>query len=557
MSGRGLDLTDEGMYLNWMTTPWEWPWASTQFAFIYHPLWMLFEQDLAAMRRASVLILLLTAVGFFAAVFRRAFGWGRGPAIGAGALLAPTVLLAVGSQSVFFTPSYNLLGMMGLLIAGAALVGILVAPRESGILASSWPWVLLGIGGVVCFASRPTAGALLLVIVLLALPVAGAWSWRGLGMAAGTALAGVLLLALAIDGNPITFIERVLEGLNLYGIQTQRSAVDALVNTFTHEASWQKPDLIGGAVLAMLALVALLLRNHSLTAVASTGFALAAVWVAVSGETVLSSNVHRSAAVGGLLLLGAILPSLWARGDQRRGVLAAAAVLALLPFAYAFGTHYSTVALAGSAAFCWLGGSLLAVGSNQFSKAHWPVVAGAWLLATALCLNAASGAVPRQEPLDVQDTVVSLGGHGAIGMSPDMARYLGSVVEGAGQAGFQPGTPMLDLTGQSPGLIHHLQARPTADPWVIGRYPGSRDRASRQLTAHTECEVIGASWLLISPDSSRLIPPAVVGDVGLRFPDDYQHVFTEVAPERSEGFTLELWRPLDSTDLTDRCAALR
>lgn len=559
MSGRGLDLTDEGMYLNWMTTPWEWPWASTQFAFIYHPLWMLFEQDLAAMRRASVLILLLTAVGFFAAVFRRAFGWGRGPAIGAGALLAPTVLLAVGSQSVFFTPSYNLLGMMGLLISGAALVGILASRpgKARGAFAEHWPWLLLGVGGVVCFASRPTAGALLLLIVLAALPLAGAWSWRGLGTAAATAVVGVVAMALAIDGNPIRFIERVLEGLNLYAIQTQRSAADALVNTFTHAVYWQEPDLIAGGILGALVLVAMLVRNQTLTAVVSMVLALAGAWVAVSGDTVLSGNVHRSATVAAMLFLGAVLPSVWAREHQRRGVLVAAAALLLLPFAYAFGTHYSTVALAGSAAFCWLGSSLLVLGSNPFTRAHWPVVGGAWLLTTALCLNAAAGAAPRQEPLADQTETVAVAQHGEVGLSPDMARYLAAVNDGVTAAGFEPGTPVLDLTGESPGVIHHLRGRATADSWVIGLYPGSRDRLSRELTVHTECAMIAASWLLVTPDGIRRIDPEVLGDVGLEFPSDYERVMAEVAPERSRGYRLEVWRPEDVPELADRCAALR
>ncbi|MFD0866781.1 hypothetical protein ACFQ06_13300, partial [Tessaracoccus lubricantis] len=278
MSARGLDLTDEGMYLTWMTSPWDWPWASTQFAFFFHPLWELLGQDLVLTRRITVALLLLAGAGFFAAVLRRAFGLGRARSLLTGALLAPSVLLAVGSQSVFFTPSYNMLGMFGLLAAGAALAGMLLpGPRDAGRhQLRHWPWVLLGLGGVLCFASRPTAGALLLVIVILALLVAGTWFWKGIGIAAGTAVAAFLAMALAIDGNPVTFVERVLEGLHLYSLQTQRSALDALVNTFTYDLNWQQADIVWGAGLAVLLAAAVLLRRAGRLAPA----ALVAVCVA-------------------------------------------------------------------------------------------------------------------------------------------------------------------------------------------------------------------------------------------------------------------------------------
>lgn len=559
MSGRGLDLTDEGMYLNWMTTPWEWPWASTQFAFLFHPLWVAAGMDLVLARRLTVVLLLLVATGFFAVLLRYAFGLRWGPGAAFGLLLSPTALLAVGSQSTYFTPSYNMLGLLGALLSGAALIGILVPRDAEQARGMFWPWVWLGIGGVVCFASRPTAGALLLVIVLLAVFVAGAWSWKGLGIAAATALVGVLAMALAIDGNPLTFVARVLEGLNLYSIQTDRSAREALLNTFTYEDAWQPDDVAFGVLASAVLMCAVLVVRFvpkgrpALAAALAAVPALAAGWIAATGYTVLSGTVQRSVTVAFLLWLGASLPGLIGPWRSRRGALAAAGALWLLPLAFAFGTHYSTLALMGSVAFCWLASSMVLLGSNPATLPAWPVVAGAWLLTTALCLNAAAGAPPRQEPLEEQTVGFALAGRGEVGLSEDMASYLDGVASDLAAAGFEPGMPVLDLTGESPGLIHHLQALPTADSWVIGRYPGSQERLSRELILHTECEISGRSWLLVSPDGARRIDPDVLSVVGFDFPADYRQVAERKAPERSGALTVEVWEPVDGGELTARC----
>lgn len=563
MAGRGLDLTDEGMYLNWMTRPWDWPWASTQFAFVFHPLWQLVGLDLVLMRRWSTGLLVVVAAGFFATLFRRSFGQSRPSSTVLGLLLAPTVLFAVGSQSTFFTPSYNMLGLLGTLLSGAALVAILLPPADDQLAAVRWPWVLLGVGGVVCFASRPTAGALLLLIVIIALYVGGAWSWRGLGVAAGTALGGLLVMALAIDRNPVAFLERVLEGLHLYSVQTGRSAREAFLNTFGYVDLAQPDDVTFGALAAVVLMGGVLLVRISgrwqsaLAAVLAVVLALAAGWAAGTGFTALSGTVQRSVTVAFFLWLGVSLPGLVGRWRTRRGALAAAGALWLLPLAFAFGTYYSTLALMGSVAFCWLASSLVLLGSNPQTRASWPLVVGGWLLATALCLNAAAGSPPRQEPLGEQTASFSLAGRGDVELSADMARYLDGVARDAAAAGFETGTPVLDLTGESPGLLFHLEAVPTADSWVIGGYSGSRERLARELQLHTPCETIGNSWLLVSPDGARRIAPEVLGVVGLDFPADYRRVATARAPQRSQGYTVELWQPLETAGPVERCSGQR
>lgn len=561
MTARGFDLTDEGMYVSWLNSPSDWPWSSTQFAFVFSPLWQLAGGDLVTLRRVTVALLLCAGALFCWAVFRYGLEYRQPGALLWGVAAAPIAVIGVGSPAVFATPNYNILGLIGLLTSGTAIVAILLADRSL-----RWPWLLLGIGGVLFFLSRPTAGALLLVIVLGMLLIARSWSWRGLGLASAAAALGLLCCALAIDGSHFwRFPNRVLEGIELYKIQTRRSALDALVNTWAHKAAWESTDQLSAIILALpLAIIALGFAFNTtrpaarLVATVLGGLSvLAAIWLAIIGWTPLTEKHTRMVTVTMALAALPTLALCWRSGLRpARARLSVALAIALLPLAYAFGTYNSTVSLAGTAAICWFGAQLLLT-HNVPGKQWVFVLLSLWLATVTLSLTASAQAPARQEALNQQIYPVRFGGGGELLLSADMKRYLDEFSAQSKAAGFVPGDPILDLTGESPGLIRHLQASATADPWVIGGYVGSEDRLSRQLTKHTDCRKIGYSWLLTTPDGARKVNPTVLEKVGLTFPDDYQLVAQLTAPAASKGYQTQLWRPLDPQQGITTCQASR
>ena len=50
---RGLDLTDEGFYLNWIKNPWEYSFFLTATGFFFHPLALIFPDNVVAWRWAG------------------------------------------------------------------------------------------------------------------------------------------------------------------------------------------------------------------------------------------------------------------------------------------------------------------------------------------------------------------------------------------------------------------------------------------------------------------------------------------------------------------------
>ena len=53
----GMDFTDEGHYLHWISNPFIYPVSFTQFGFVYHPLYELLNGNIVALRQANILIL--------------------------------------------------------------------------------------------------------------------------------------------------------------------------------------------------------------------------------------------------------------------------------------------------------------------------------------------------------------------------------------------------------------------------------------------------------------------------------------------------------------------
>ena len=69
----GIDVTDEGFYLVWMSNPFNYSISTSQFGFIYHPLYELLDGNIVALRQANILITFSLAwmlgIGFLKTVF--------------------------------------------------------------------------------------------------------------------------------------------------------------------------------------------------------------------------------------------------------------------------------------------------------------------------------------------------------------------------------------------------------------------------------------------------------------------------------------------------------
>ena len=227
----GMDFTDEGFYLLWISNPFIYPISHTQFGFVYHPLYELLDGNIAALRQANILIFFCLAwvltTTFFKTILTPSsplptlHGW-QGTVMAAGvAVLSLTYL-----NHYFWlpTPNYNSLVLQSLMIAATGLLLVERASRES--LAGC---LLLGIGGWLAFMAKPTTAIALGGCSVFYLLAVGRLTARSFFMPMAVAVISFVVGALTIDGSVTGFIKRVEEGIeSMWLLESRHGLADVL-----------------------------------------------------------------------------------------------------------------------------------------------------------------------------------------------------------------------------------------------------------------------------------------------------------------------------------------
>ena len=154
-------------------------------------------------------------------------------------------------------------------------------------------------------------------------------------------------------------------------------------------------------------------------------------------------------------------------------------------------------------------------------------------------------------PTAQQGDPTRIGTTGTVLMSSDFADYIDGLRKAARRAGFQPGTPMIDLTGHYPGAVFALGAVPAGAPWLIGGYPGSVGFVKAAM-ANVPCEQLRAAWLLAEPTGPRAVPMSILPAGHPR----YEAVGRVQSPTGAYPLSYEqiLYRPLPAARSADACA---
>jgi len=523
-AGRGFDFTDEGLYLLWLSDPFGFDASVTQFGFAYHALYVLFDGDVATLRRANVLITWMLSCWLFLVMASRdaprltwrhwlvSIAWGS-----TGLALFRTAL---------FTPSYNSLALQSLLLSAIAL-NLIDAPTRRRQVAAS---VLLGLGGWLAFAAKPTTAALLAVLSLAYLASLRPVPWRQLLVAAMTAALVMFVTANWIDGGVTAHVERMRLGLEMAQAMDAGHSGQGLMRA--HSLVMPPPLMVACTLIFAVSAIGMAMTNSSQKArvtltFVSLGFGMASLallvgWVPVNGARhPLFSLTLLSAASG--IFMGTLLrisyqkklmPS--ARISPQQVVLAL--VLLLFPVAFAFGTASNIWNVAGGAAVFWVASALSLASRQTAGRAAWfgiglPVS----LVIMSAMLTAAHRDPYRQPgPMAQADRLVTIGpGQRAqLLVHTEFATTLEGAREVARSNGYAEGDSVIDLSGQSPGLVFALGGRSPGAAWLLGGYRGSENLAMVALS-RVPCEQLAAAWLIVEPGGPRSLPMSVLDRLGL------------------------------------------
>lgn len=543
-SRSGFDFTDESYYLVWMADPFLYDSSSTQFGFIYHPLYRLLGGNIAALRQANIVITFCLSWILFQTLLRVIF-------IGAAQDRWQRFALASGFASASLiafsawltTPNYNSLALQSLMITATGLLLAESTASRSSVLG----WVLIGTGGWLAFMAKPSTAAALGGCTGIYLFSAGKLRGKLFLISLGVASALCVLSALALDGSILGFVGRLQRGFGLGKTLGGGHTVEEIMRLDTFQLNrLQRALLAGFTFLSFSGAYSICSDRKPLKMAAAAVTAILFLFVTLTTFGVFHNRIELGRFPQ--LLLVAIPFSAAAFGifSQREKILsktplahwALAIMFIAFPHIYAFGTNDNYWHVGGFASLFWLLSGLVIVGSVVRDQKNLilllPLVLGTQTISVVLIQNGMESPYRNDQALRLNDHPVDIGSSTLI-LSRGYATYLASSIGGARQVGFRAGTPVIDLTGQSPGILYALGAKGLGQAWLIGGYSGSLSFTMEALR-RVPCDQIADAWLLAEPDGPRSIPAEVLSRFGADLSRDYTTVASWETAEGAGGY---------------------
>jgi len=527
MSARGLDLTDEGFYLNSIVWAEHYKFGVSSFGDFFAIYFYLFDSNWPAFRLATILtnwllwvVLGLLSVKLVANLWMKSFHWTVWIffSLGSGAfsLLVLNIWL--------LTPSYNTLAFQAVTI----FVCGLIASRIWGPIGIP----VIGFGLFLSFVAKPTtAVALVAILALVNLRKSRAAIVEFI--AAGAISLGLLVgWAIYLDGSILGYVERLSVGLTFTSLLDGGQIVWG--DNWSRNLGWALWPFAGLSTrqityiaLATLCLLSLFL-NRLFTRSTSSGiqgffYLLGSIGFLISLFLLLmtraTGNFGQITLVGLLAVLLSILLGRVYRGVDSElldvSVMTSANVLlalgiALTPLAFAFGTNTNYWQSSSAVGGMYFLAAALAVsfistkhffGENSPSGVQLILVLSGVAVASTTLLGAMN--FPHRQASPVLEMVPSDQLTGLY-VGRDTDQFFQDLSTLKENSGFQTGTPLIDNTGASPTAVYIVGGLPLGSGWLIGGYPGSEKLAEAQLRQYSP-QCLDSAWVLDEPTAPRRV----------------------------------------------------
>jgi hypothetical protein len=570
-SGYGIDFTDESFYLVWIANPYIYSGSITQFGFVYHPLYNLLGGDVAALRQANILLTFGMAwclTYYFFVSLAPSLKGNRFTLFTVSAGFATCTFILFDSW--LLTPSYNSLALQSLLICTLGLVLADKTPNRASITG----WILIGVGGWLAFMAKPSTAIALAVGVLSYLLLARKFSIRMVALTVVCTLALLVVSALLIDGSILGFIKRIQLGLEFSGLLGGRHTLDHILRIddfYFNERG--KPALLVISGMLFIALWSLLAKNKKWSLIclliSISFFIITALLTFGQTQQVAGLGKFQGMLIFAVSYGSAITALVFGRIKSLKVVSAPhwaiAALFLLMPHIYAFGTNMNYWESGSSAGFFWPLAGLTLLGPLIRARGSWlialPLTLAAQAITATLLQKGLEQPYRQPEPLRLNKSIVEIGPQKSqLLLSEDYANYILNAIASAQKAGFEPNDSVIDLSGQSSGVLYVLGAESIGAAWVIGGYPGSLKYAQSAFE-QVACEKISTAWILFEQNGPRSIPTDLMLNLGFDFPNSYEIVGSWQTAKGAGGYlesrTQQFYKPVESDNTLAACRKLR
>lgn len=568
MAWRGLDLTDESYYLlsyqHWRSLI-----ATVTFFGAYFDVpFRLLGGDVGAIRVFGM-VLLVAAGGFFT---QRALSFGR-----AAAELVPWPYTVAGMAGTMFyysfvttlrAPSYNLLVLFCMLVS-SGLLFTLAESRGSRLRLGGAAFAYGLLVGACALTKATSALATVvchLVFLLCFLQVRRLPEWAAL------AALGVGVNVLALQLAQPQWLDALMSGVRLTAVLDSHFAsvpLETLRKAVSRGAIRLLPTLIlaalvfgyaakrwGKAHRAVLSSLVVLLVACIMLTIQLQGYGKS-WWALLAFGTALMWLAER-------LCRDRPMPQ-W---SDVRGVSGLSILLFVLPVCYSVGTNGSLPAHTQMAAVFAVVAMMLPLRRlHSLELIHGGAVMAVltmlslpMLVSQLRSLGDSAFTYRLRTGLLDQKFALELGAHRRpLHLDASTHDSLSELQHRMLELGYQIGQPILDATGDGPGLVYALGGRPLGVAWLLGGYPGSERVAARLLDGLSVVDLRRA-WLLSAADNPRALralPQMIRERTGEPGPQPVASV-RFLAQNRWDGLppqplTLTLWKPtVANTDAPDQ-----
>lgn len=518
----GIDLTDEGYYLNWISNPWLYKYYVSQFGYIYHPIYQWLGNDFVLLRIFNAV--LTYGLGFIASIIiierlRNYQSLQLSILLSACIALSSLIILMITGHWLP-TPSYNSLCFQGLLIT---LIGLLLS-EDSFKHHQLISGFLIGLGGWLVFMAKPSSALLLSVVVLLYFAFNLRNYWRVLVVALLTATVLLIISAFYIDGSLSQFIQRYFMGFKLLESMGSKHGLENLlrIDLFKVSIADQFKFLFLTGFITCL-LISFDRGSKKVNAIA-TGVLFVAIVIMLftvfSNIDIKFNTPHYHP----LLLSSVLFAVLIFSVIFKRSVSSVQKVpnkflliLLILPYIYAVGSGNNYWETAAGSTMFWMLATVLILhkaSTNQMLTVVLSILVAS--LSTKVIVDAQNSPYRQTETIAQQTSnYINPHTHKNLILPKDTATYLNDLSHLLTISGFKKDTPVIDFTGHHPGTLYFMQANAIGQAWAIGGYDGSNAMAALALNQAT-CHEIANAWLIIEKDGRRRIDSKVLEQHGIQ-----------------------------------------
>lgn len=538
LSNYGFDLTDESYYLLWTFSPEEYSVGSSAFGYLLHPIAWLVGGNFVFLRMINIVITGILGFVLFSTLIRQNLEKLRLSRRG-GFLLASFLSVSVfmNFSGLLLTPSYNSLAFQGLLVIAIFFLELMNNKKQKTLLFS----FSVGSALAVIFFAKPTsgifAGILLSIITLLAIPFAKSLKIFIHLLFGVITTSSIILIYLISQG--VAFPQFFIDGaklLQLFDSSYSFSNIIRLDLNFEFKIA----ILIVSIFFTLWTFTLELSRGRSKTPYIWLGILLIELYflgnfynlVSLSGWG--STHFFFFGFIGTLFfVLLSALKKTWI--TPTRNLLVVTIGIFTLPWIFVLGTNGNYFAAESKASVFWILAILIILVGTQPTDFFKPYTLVIFTAITAFIVVLGlidSIVVPYRQPslLTSQYVPIEIGSnHTVVRVTNQFSLFIDSVNKSASRAGFDSGTPIIDLTGESPGIAYILNGTTASQPWLIGGYPGSISFVEEVLH-RTSCEKLNRAWILYSDENARFISPAVLEKVNLNLSNDYDLVASWMIP---------------------------